>query len=99
MKLSLLLVLFSLSTFASDRSVRFFFSEARGTQCSQAQAVYEKLEDINIHEVGHYSFDITGHSAKDERLLIKLRTIVTRGSGGFGPSGWIYSYTCTVEEY
>lgn len=94
-----LLVLSSLSAIADDHDgVDFFFNQARG--CHDARVAYETMEIRDIRDLGYgEGFDITGSLPDHTQVSIILRRYRARGPGGFGPSGWIDTYSCSVEKH
>jgi hypothetical protein len=85
------------SAFEGDEeTINFLFSQARG--CGSVRAVYENLSDRSIQQVGPDNFVITGSLSGFNKVVVKIRRYTARGPGGFGPSGWIDTYSCVVEK-
>lgn len=100
MRLCVLLVILAISpmSFAGDEEGVRFMLDSYGRNCANARTIYKSLSEIEIFNIGR-GYDVTGYMADGERVILKLRMSSVRGTGGFGPSGWIDTYSCDVESF
>lgn len=86
----------SLSVLAND-NLEFLFSEAK--YCGTERRAYNNLSNRSIRDLGNDNYVITGSLPGYDHVIIKIRRYVARGSGGFGPSYDVVTYSCSVEHY
>ena len=83
---------------SGEDHAQLFFTNG-GDDCSRARRVYDNLIDKYFEDVGYSDLNVIGNTPQGPRVILKLRSTRVLGSGGFGPSGWIYYYHCAVEQY